>query len=128
MQTILGANGQIATELARELKRRYTDEVRLVSRTPRKVNAADSLVSANLLDAQQTLEAVKGSRIVYFTAGLPPDTELWEMQFPTMLKNALDAARATGARFAYFDNTYMYPQDARLQTEEAPFAPVGRKG
>ncbi|QIL45436.1 NAD-dependent epimerase/dehydratase family protein [Acidovorax sp. HDW3] len=128
MQTILGANGQIATELARELKRRYTDEVRLVSRTPRKVNAADSLVSANLLDVQQTLEAVKGSRIVYFTAGLPPDTELWEMQFPTMLKNALDAARATGARFAYFDNTYMYPQDARLQTEEAPFAPVGRKG
>jgi nucleoside-diphosphate-sugar epimerase len=45
-----------------------------------------------------------------------------------MLKNALDACRAEGAKFAYFDNTYMYPQDARLQTEATPFAPVGRKG
>lgn len=128
MQTILGANGQIATELARELQRRYTNDVRLVSRNPRKVNATDSLVSANLLDARQTSDAVKGSRIVYFTAGLPPDTELWKAQFPTMLKNALAACRAEGASFAYFDNTYMYPQDERLQTEETPFAPVGRKG
>lgn len=45
-----------------------------------------------------------------------------------MLKNALDATRAAGAKFAYFDNTYMYPQDARVQTEDTPFAPVGRKG
>lgn len=128
MQTILGANGQIAMELARELQRKYTNDVRLVSRNPRKVNDTDSLTPANLLDAKQTLEAVKGSSIVYFTAGLPPDTELWEAQFPTMLKNALAACRAAGASFAYFDNTYMYAQDARLLTEEAPFAPVGRKG
>ncbi|WP_199031184.1 SDR family oxidoreductase [Ralstonia sp. ASV6] len=128
MQTILGANGQIAMELARELHRNYTGEVRLVSRNPRKVNDTDTLVPANLLDAKQTTEAVKGSSVVYFTAGLPPDTQLWEAQFPVMLKNALDASRAAGARFAYFDNTYMYPQDARLQTEATPFAPVGRKG
>ncbi|HRO80805.1 MAG TPA: SDR family oxidoreductase [Alicycliphilus denitrificans] len=128
MQTILGANGQIAIELARELQRNHTNDLRLVSRNPRKVNETDSLVSANLLDARQTLDAVKGSRIVYFTAGLPPDTQLWEAQFPTMLKNALDACRAAGASFAYFDNTYMYPQDDRLQTEDTPFAPVGRKG
>ncbi|MBB4513165.1 SDR family oxidoreductase [Paraburkholderia fungorum] len=128
MQTILGANGQIAVELARELQLKYTSDVRLVSRHPRKVNNTDTLVSANLLDAKQTLDAVKGSSIVYFTAGLPPDTALWEAQFPTMLKNALDACRVAGASFAYFDNTYMYPQDARLLTEEAPFAPVGRKG
>ena len=128
MQTILGANGQIAMELARELHRNYTSELRLVSRTPRKVNDTDSLVPANLLDAKQTAEAVKGSSVVYFTAGLPPDTQLWETQFPVMLKNALDASRAAGAKFAYFDNTYMYPQDARLQTEATPFAPVGRKG
>ncbi len=128
MQTILGANGQIAVELARELQRRYTGELRLVSRRPRKVNDTDVLASADLLDAGQTREAVKGSRIVYFTAGLPPDTRVWEAQFPAMLKNALEACRAAGAKFAYFDNTYMYPQDDRLQTEETPFAPVGRKG
>jgi nucleoside-diphosphate-sugar epimerase len=124
----LGANGQIAIELARELRRGYTSDLRLVSRHPRKVNDTDTLVSANLLDAEQTGNAVRGSSVVYFTAGLPPDTHLWETQFPVMLKNALDACRATGAKFAYFDNTYMYPQDARLQTEETAFAPVGRKG
>jgi len=65
---------------------------------------------------------------VYFTAGLPPDTQLWQAQFPTMLQNALDASRAAGAKFVYFDNTYMYPQDDRLLTEDTPFAPLGDKG
>jgi nucleoside-diphosphate-sugar epimerase len=128
MQTILGATGQIAVELARELRRSYTSNLRLVSRNPRKVNDTDTLLSADLLDAKQTAEAVKGSSIVYFTAGLPPNTELWESQFPTMLKNALDATRAAGAEFVYFDNTYMYPQDDRVLKEDAPFEPVGRKG
>jgi short-subunit dehydrogenase len=41
MQTILGASGQIARELARELKRNYTDDLRLVSRHPQKVNDSD---------------------------------------------------------------------------------------
>lgn len=128
MQTILGANGQIAIELARELQRQHSGPLKLVSRHPRKVHDTDLLASADLLDARQTAEAVRGSRVVYFTAGLPPDTRLWETQFPVMLKNALDACRAAGAKFAYFDNTYMYPQDDRLQTEATPFAPVGRKG
>ena len=128
MQTILGANGQIATELARELRRTYTNDLRLVSRNPRKVDEDNTLASADLMDAGQTAHAVEGSDIVYFTAGLPPDTGLWERQFPTMLRNALDASRIAGAKFAYFDNTYMYPQDARVLTEETPFAPIGRKG
>ena len=128
MQPILGATGQIAVELARELRRNYTGDLRLVSRRPRKVNDTDTLAAADLLDARQAAAAVKGSSIVYFTAGLPPDTQLWETQFPAMLENAIEASRAARARFVYFDNTYMYPQDARVLTEDAPFAPVGRKG
>ncbi|MBA8989419.1 nucleoside-diphosphate-sugar epimerase [Curtobacterium pusillum] len=128
MQTVLGANGQIAVELARELDREYGADVRLVSRNPRRVNDSDTLARADLLDARQTAAAVDGSSIVYFTAGLPANTKLWEQQFPTMLQNALDAARTAGAKFAYFDNTYMYPQDDRLQTEQTPFEPVGPKG
>ena len=57
MQTILGANGQIAEELARELKRNYTSDIRLVSRHPKKINKTDSLFSANLLDKEKTDEA-----------------------------------------------------------------------
>ncbi|HDS1696369.1 MULTISPECIES: NAD-dependent epimerase/dehydratase family protein [unclassified Pseudomonas] len=128
MQTVLGATGQIAIELARELNRIFTEDIRLVSRNPRKVSDSDTLTAADLLDASQAAKAVKGSSIVYFTAGLPPDTQLWETQFPVMLRNALDAARASDASFVYFDNTYMYPQDDRLLTENTPFEPVGRKG
>lgn len=128
MQTVLGATGQIAIELARALNQTFTEDIRLVSRNPRKVNYSDTLVAADLLDASQATKAVQGSSIVYFTAGLPPDTQLWETQFPTMLQNALDAARVADARFVYFDNTYMYPQDDRLLIEDTPFAPVGRKG
>lgn len=128
MQTILGANGQIATELARTLHQQYPGPLRLVSRTPRKVNEDDTLMAADLLDAGQTTEAVKDSKIVYFTAGLPPDSTLWEEKFPVMLKNALQACRTAGAGFAYFDNTYMSPQTSQIQTEETPFAPAGRKG
>ncbi|HDR2790707.1 TPA: NAD-dependent epimerase/dehydratase family protein [Enterobacter asburiae] len=128
MQTILGASGQIARELARELKRDYTDDLRLVSRHPQKVNDSDETFAADLLDAQQTRNAVKGSDTVYFAAGLPPDSALWERQFPDMLKNALEATRMAGAKFVYFDNTYMYPQSNAPQTEETRFAPHGRKG
>lgn len=61
-------------------------------------------------------------------AGLPPDASLWEQQFPVMLHNALTATRLAGAHFVYFDNTYMYPQDSRLQAEDTTFQPSGRKG
>lgn len=57
MQTILGATGQIAVELARELRRTYTADLRLVSRNPRKVSDSDSLAPADLLDAGQATSA-----------------------------------------------------------------------
>ncbi|MDT8870846.1 NAD(P)H-binding protein [Komagataeibacter rhaeticus] len=82
MQTILGANGQIATELARILHQHHTGALRLVSRNPRKVNEDDTLIAANLLDAGQTTQAVKGSRIVYFTAGLPLTANSGKNSFP----------------------------------------------
>lgn len=128
MQTILGAGGPIADGLARELRRIHVADLRLVSRHPRKVDEADTLFAADLTDAARTVEAVAGSDTVYFTAGLPPDTALWERQFLAMLENALQAARSANARFVFFDNTYMYPQDGRPLDEQTPFLPVGRKG
>lgn len=128
MQTILGASGQIGRELALFLKRDFTDDIRLVSRNPRKVNDTDQLHRANLLDAGETMEAVAGSSVVYLTAGLPMDTKLWVEQWPIIMKNVIDACAAHGARLVYFDNTYMYPQTDAPQTEETPFQPNGEKG
>lgn len=128
MQTILGANGQIGEEMARELKRNYTSDITIVSRNAKKVNDTDTVFSADLSIREQAIEAVKGSEIAYFTLGLPMSSELWEQQFPLILRNVMDACKINGTKLVFFDNTYMYPQDNRVITEQTPFAPVGRKG
>lgn len=127
MQTILGAGGQIAEELTRELHRNYTQDIRLVSRNPHRVNDSDQLMSADLMDAAATEQAVRGSEIVYLTVGLPLDSDLWEQRFPTMMQNTIAACQQHGSKLVFFDNTYMYPRDSTPQTEETAFAPVGRK-
>lgn len=128
MQTILGSSGQIGRELALELKRGFTSDIRLVSRRPQKVNDSDQLHSADLMDAAQTMRAVEGAEIVYLTAGLPMDTQLWVAQWPSLMRNVIDACATQGAKLVFFDNTYMYPQTAQPQTEATVFAPHGEKG
>ena len=128
MQTILGANGQIGEELARELKRNYTSDIRIVSRNAQKVNDTDEVFSADLSIREKAIEAVKGSEIAYFTLGLPISSDLWEEQFPLILQNVIDACKINGTKLVFFDNTYMYPQDGRVLTENTVFDPVGRKG
>ncbi|MGG7550906.1 NAD-dependent epimerase/dehydratase family protein [Chryseobacterium arthrosphaerae] len=128
MQTILGANGQIGEELARELKRNFTSDIRIVSREAKKINDTDEVFSADLSIREKAIEAVKGSEIAYFTLGLPISSDLWEKQFPLILRNVIDACKMNGTKLVFFDNTYMYPQDDRVLTENTTFAPVGRKG
>lgn len=128
MQTILGANGQIGEELARELKRNFTSSIRIVSRNAKKVNDTDEVFSADLSIREKAIEAVKDSEIVYFTLGLPISSEIWENQFPLILGNVIEACKINRTKLVFFDNTYMYPQDDRILTEEMNFAPVGRKG
>jgi nucleoside-diphosphate-sugar epimerase len=128
MQVILGANGQIGYELAKELKRNFTSNIRIVSRKPEKVNETDTLFAADLTNKEQAIAAVKDCKIAYFTLGLPISTDLWEAQFQLILRNVIDACKINNTKLVYFDNTYMYPQNDKVLTEETKFAPVGRKG
>lgn len=127
MQTVLGANGQIAEELTRYLHDHVTHDIRLVSRHPRKVYDTDELVAADLMDAEATAAAVAGSEIAYLTVGLPIDSSLWEQQFPVMMANTIAACQQHGTKLVFFDNTYMYPRTSTTQVEETPFEPSGRK-
>ena len=76
MQTILGAGGAVAVELAKELKK-YTNKVRLVARSPKRVNEDDEIFPANLLDKKLINDAVAGSDVVYLTAGLQYNIKIW---------------------------------------------------
>lgn len=127
MQTILGSNGQIGQELAKELHKNFTTDLRLVSRSPKKVNESDQLFPANLLNYEETNQAIIGSEIVYFTAGLPMDSHMWEEQFLIMMANVMKSCIENQTKLVFFDNTYMYDKNNDPQTEDSPFRPVGRK-
>lgn len=128
MQTILGAGGAIGTELARALQS-YADKVRLVSRNPQKVNPGDELLVADLLDPEQTSLAVKGSEVVYVTAGLPYRTKVWKESWPKLMRNVVEACKEYSCRLVFFDNVYMYDRDKlNGMTEETPVNPSSNKG
>lgn len=128
MQTILGAGGAIGNVLAKELKR-YTAQVRLVGRTPEKINADDELFPANLLAADAIDKAVEGSEIVYLTAGLEYKTKVWQQSWPTIMDNVITACKHHHAKMVFFDNAYAYdPSHLSNLTENTPQRPVSKKG
>ena len=127
MQTILGANGTIGNELSKHLPA-YAKGVRQVSRNPKKINQSDQTVSADLLDFSQTEKAVEGSDVVYLTAGLKYEARVWEVQWPKVMRNSIDACKKHNAKLVFFDNVYAYGQVVGRMTEETPFNPNSRKG
>lgn len=128
MQTILGANGIIGEELARELRENYSEKIRVVGRNPEKINADDLLFKADLLDPNQVNLALKGSSIAYLTVGLAYDSTVWLRDWVLVMKNVIEACKSNNCKLVYFDNTYAYPQDESIQTEKTPMSSQGKKG
>ena len=127
MQTILGSSGIIGKELAKALPE-YTNKIRLVSRNPQKVNDGDELLKANLFNAEETLRAVEGSEVVYLTAGLQYDSNVWRTQWPLLMKNVIDGCKQNNSKLVSFDNVYSYGQVQGAMTEQTPFNPCSKKG
>ena len=128
MQTILGGGGIIGIELAKALPQ-YTSDIRIVSRQPEKVNPGDQLMAADLLNADQVREAVKGSEICYLTVGLPYNTKFWQQHWVPLMRNVVEACSDEGSKLVFFDNVYMYaPSEIPHMTEEAKLGPASKKG
>jgi nucleoside-diphosphate-sugar epimerase len=127
MQTILGSTGTIGNILAKSLTQ-YTDEIRLVSRNPKKINETDELMKANLFDEEETLKAVEGSDVVYLTLGMKYDINVWQTQWPKLMRNVLDACKKNNSKFVFFDNIYIYGKVDGWITEDSPIKPDSEKG
>ena len=128
MQTILGAGGDIGKELTKNLTA-YGEKIRLVSRTPEKINPADELFPCDLTDAQGVMNAVQGSSIVYLTAGLQYNTGVWQTTWPSLMKNVIEACKKHSAKLVFFDNVYLYDVPGiPHMTEETPVNPPSKKG
>jgi nucleoside-diphosphate-sugar epimerase len=114
--------------LAKALKE-YTNDIKLVSRNPVKVNQTDELLSVDLLDSAQVMKAVKGSSIVYVTVGFPYSYKTWKESWPGFIQNVLDASLENKNKLVFFDNIYMYdPAYLNGMTEETPVNPPSKKG
>lgn len=128
MQTILGAGGAIGIELAKALSE-YTDTIRLVSRNPKKVNATDQLMAADVTDSEAVDAAVKGSDVVYVTVGFPYRASVWQATWPPFMHSVVDACKTHNAKLVFFDNVYMYdPKHIPHMTEDASYHPSSQKG
>ncbi len=128
MQVILGSGGAIGNDLAKELTK-YSGNIRLASRNPKKINDNDDLVRCDLLNADHVELAVKGCKVAYLTAGLPYKTKIWQEQWPVVMKNTIAACKKHKTKLVFFDNIYMYNSNKlNPMIEETEIAPVSKKG
>ena len=128
MQTILGSGGALGVQLARAL-RLYTDSIRLVSRNPQEVSPGDHLLPGDLTRPELVQRAVSGSEIVYLTVGLPYNTKVWQITWPRIMRNVIEACKSHNVKLVFFDNIYMYgPEYLGSMIEETPMRPVSKKG
>ncbi len=126
LHTILGAGGSVGNELVPVLLANK-EMIRLVSRKPIVCEGTEH-VSADLTNFEQTLNAVKGSSVVYLLVGLQYDSRVWETTWPTIMTNTINACKQTNAKLIFIDNVYMYGKVDGAMTEETPFNPCSKKG
>ncbi|HTI60593.1 NAD-dependent epimerase/dehydratase family protein [Mucilaginibacter sp.] len=128
MHTILGAGGPVANALTRELESN-NETVRLVSRKPiQPAGKNTTWRKADLLNFNEVLEASKGSEVIYLTAGLVYDINVWRAQWPVIMQNFITLGKETGARLIFFDNVYSYGLVNGPMLETTPYNPSSKKG
>lgn len=105
------------------------DEIRVVQRRApgSTLPASCTFVAADLEDAPSVARACQGVDTVVCCAGLPYDSRVWERVWPKAMTNLLDGCAASGARFVFADNLYMYGPCAGPLTETTPLSDYGRK-
>jgi nucleoside-diphosphate-sugar epimerase len=106
------------------------DAVRIVQRRePPKPKVPDGAVfqAADVEDREAILRACAKVDTVVCCAGLPYDSAVWARAWPRAMVNLLDGCAASGARFVFADNLYMYGPQTRPLTEDMPLSTYGRK-
>lgn len=128
MQTILGSGGAIGTDLAKALKQ-FTNDIKLVSRNPVKVNETDILQSTDFTNPTQISKAVEGSEICFITVGFEYNTKVWQQQWPAFIRSVVDACIQHQSKLVFFDNVYAIGgENVKHITENSPISPSSKKG
>ncbi len=127
MQVILGSNGVIGKEVAKELHEMGIP-VRLASRNPKRLNEQDELFPTDLKDLSQVKKAVKGCEVAYLTVGLEYKIRIWQKEWPMIMKNVIESCKSEACKLVFFDNVYCYGKVEGWMTEETQVKPSSKKG
>jgi nucleoside-diphosphate-sugar epimerase len=130
---VIGATGGVGGAVARALAASGW-QVRAAHRAPERAAAAwgkpDSIewVGADAMDEAAVVAAAEGCDILFHGAN-PPRYLNWRDLALPMLRNAIAAARLSGARLIFPGNVYNYGPDAwPLVEEPSPQHPISHKG
>lgn len=116
MHTVLGANGAMGMALADELRERNLN-YRLISR--KENPKIPKIEKADLLNKQETLNAIEGSKFVYLCIGLPYNSKIWSEQWPIIMQNVIEACSTYKSKLIFFDNVYLYSNPLSIPFDES---------
>lgn len=124
---ITGATGGAGGAVAEAL-RRHGWRVRALTRRPVADPAGIDWIQGDAMRPQDLVRAAEGADILFHGAN-PPGYRNWRGLAIPMLRNAIAAARSSGARLIYPGSVYVYGPDAwPVMTETAPQHPRSGKG
>lgn len=81
--------------------------------------------AADCGDAAAVRELAQGAAVIY--QALNPPYHQWPALFPALQANALNAAKAVGARYVSIENLYLYDTSTPIR-EDSPIRPRSEKG
>ena len=128
---VIGATGGVGGEVALALLR-HGWIVRGLARDPVQAHrtgpAGVDWVAGDAMRGADVVRAAASADLIFHGAN-PPGYRNWRGLAIPMLRNAIVAAEAVGARLAYPASVYVYGRDAgRVVAEDAPQHPHTRKG
>ncbi len=101
--------------------------VRMVNRSGKaQVLEGVAVVQGDVNDPVSARQVCQGATVVYFCA--QPEYTEWPAKFPPMQAGVIEGAASVGAKLVSGENTYMYGEVDRPQTEDMPNAAHTRKG
>lgn len=124
---ITGATGGVGGAVAEALLR-HGWRVRALTRRPVAESAGIEWIQGDAMRPEDMLRAAAGAEILFHGAN-PPGYRNWRGLAIPMLRHAITAAKAVGARLIYPGSVYVYGPDAwPVAAEAAPQHPRSRKG
>ena len=127
LHVVLGAFGATGQAVVKALISRNL-KVRAVER--RKTIPKIETVNADLLNLDQTVNAIKGATHVYLCVGIKYSSKVWMDEWPIIMENVISSCETANAKLIFFDNVYMYgPSPLKVLFDESNTqTPVSQKG